>query len=569
VSVGALDVNRIRPPAAAESCGDKSRELLRRAIYERSLLLGVKPSFDFKELLTQASLARAAGRLLWPLMRPHRPAVLIGPGFGGAPLLYAIAFAALESDGLDLTIWMVRDQRKAHRRKRWVEGPACDPSARAVIVDDFLGQGSAIDLVEEALAADERRVSLCAVAVLFDHWLPLGSRQLSVSRFPVVSLFKRHDIGLTRDCHDARPPAMRGSAPPLLKEQLWWRFEFNGWSEHPRKASPAIGDGAVFAADDRSQVWRFDGATGEAVWKHQALERPYKGIVQRLELVDGSIVFGCYDGTVTRLDTSSGAVIWRWRLDSHIHATPEIDLARQRVFVNTEQSNGGDPFGHLYCLDWSTGKVKWRRPHGFWAPATAAYCPKTDTVIAAANDQSLICVAADTGELRWRTATDGLVRGRPAVQDGRLFVATERGSLQSFSSASGELVQARPYGTGLPQQFVHAENGVVYVLDAGGHLVAFDTSDLRVRWMSRLRSPGVCAPLKIGHYLVVLSHRGHLAVLDPVKERKVWEGAVDGTYGQLPGVGWLADRTVIAFASQHAGLKLFSIDSFYDQAPSQ
>jgi outer membrane protein assembly factor BamB/orotate phosphoribosyltransferase len=543
---------------------DTEREALRRAMYAQVLLLGKDVTFDFKDLLSHAGHAHTAGRLLWDLIRPMRPEVLIGPGFGGAPLLYAVGLAALQTDGIDLTLLMVRDQRKTHYLKRWVEGAPCPAGARAVIVDDFLGKGTAVQLVDEALKADRRDLHLCGLAVLFDCWSPSGSRRLSVSRFPVASVFKRHDIGLSRDCHDARPPEMRGSAPAFVDQPQWWRFEFNHGSAPPYKSSPAIAEGGIFGADDRATVWRFDAETGETVWRRPSLQQPYKGIVQQLQVVDRSVVYGCYDGTVTRLDADNGEIVWRWRPDSHVHATPEVDLPNGRLFVNTEQYNAGSPIGHLYSLDWNSGQVIWQYTHGYWPPATAHYNAQTNAVIATCNDQSLVCVDADSGEVRWKASTTGMVRGKPAVSGSRVFVATEEGQLQSFDLETGERVRSRRHGPGLMHQFLHVADGVVYVLDNRWHLTAFDIDTFKIRWLSRLRSRGVWAPVAYGKYLIVLSRKGQLAVFDPAREIKLWEGQIGGTFNQQPAVGRVNGVPLLACASNDAGFKVFRIHPYYD-----
>ena len=542
--------------------------MLRRGILEHVVLLGTRLTFDFKGLLTQARFVKAAGRQLWRLVRPFNPDVLIAPGFGGAPLLYAVALAALEQDGADLAVWMVRDQRKTHYLKRWVEGPRLD-NPRAVLLDDFLGKGSAIELMEQALAADHRQARICAAAMLFDQWQPLGSRQLSVSRFPIVSVFRRHDIGLTRDCHDAQVPHMCGSAPPFVSATpAWWRFEFNGATGHPFKSSPTVADDSVFAADDACRVWRFDGASGEATWCHSSLARHPKGIVQRLQWIDGSVVFGCYDGTVTRLNAVDGEVAWRWRADSHVHATPVVDLPNQRVFINTEQSNNGEPRGHLFALDWSTGRVLWRHRHGFWPPSTPTYSDVHGSVVAASNDRSLVCVDACTGEPRWQAQTAGLVRGQAAIAGDMVWVATENGIVQGFDVRSGAELHKRHYGPGLRHQFLHAADGVLYVLDDNCHLIALDAESLRIRWLGKLRSPGAWAPLPFGKYLLVLSREGHLAVFDPSREVKVWEGSVGGDYRQQPAVGQVGGQSVLACAGHTSGLKLFHIHPHYEEIKS-
>jgi outer membrane protein assembly factor BamB/orotate phosphoribosyltransferase len=558
-----------RTPAPATATpgrdiGQDALEPLRRAILERVMRLDSTMVFNFKDLLSQASLARAAGRALWARIRHFEPEVLVGPGFGGVPLLYATAMAALEQDGVDLALWLVRDQRKAHAGKPWISGPRFAHTPRAVMLDDFLGRGSAVELVDLATAHEKMPLDLRAIAVLYDSWRWDGSRQLHVSRCPVVSVFRRHDLGLTRDCHDAAPPLMKGAAPPLVTQPLWSRLDFNGASERARKSSPVIADGALFAADDRSRVWRLDPLTGEAAWCRASQESHDKGIVQRLQHVDASLVYGCYDGTVTRLDAERGDVLWRWKIDRHVHATPEVDLARRCLFVNTEALQDGRPAGRLVAMDWDSGRVLWTFDHAFWAPGTARFDATRNRVLATCNDQSLVCVDADTGLLAWRSSTKGLVRGQPAIVGDALVACSENGWLQAFDLETGaELRSRRCGGGGRIHQFTHSANGMVYVVDDNDHLAVFDATDFRLVWVSTLRSPGTWAPVPFGRFLVVLSAKGHLAVFDDIARRKLWEGRVAGAYAQPPAAGIVDGVALLACASHRDGLGVYRIHDHY------
>ncbi len=553
-------------PGAARPCADAGLDALREAIVERVLRLGAKVTFDFKELLTQTRFARSAGIALWALIRRFEPEVLVAPGFGGAPLLFATALAAFEQDGVDLALWMVRDQRKGHFRKRWIEGPRFDRAPRVVMLDDFIGHGSAVALVDQALAEEKMAADLRAIAVLYDESCWDGARQLSVSRCPVVSVFRRQDLGLTRDCHDARPPTMKGSAPPLVGQPLWWRFAFNGATDKQNKCAPAIADGALFAADDLARLWRFDAVTGEPVWCRESIDRHPKGIVQRLQHAQGSVVYGAYDGTVTRLDDRTGQVLWRWKIDSFVHATPALDLDGGRVFVNTESSGPQGPGGSLVAMDWATGRTLWRHRHAFWAAGSARHDAASGSVVAPCNDESLVCVDAASGAPRWRVVTDGLVRGHAAIAGGSVIVCTENGWLQAFDLATGALLRSRRSGIGgRLHQFTRVEDGLVYAFDENAHFAAFDANDLRLRWISKLRSPASWQPVRWGHYLIVLSRRGELAAFDTRSGTKTWEGHVGGEYRQSPAIGLVDGEPLLVCASHHDGLKAFRLHSFYSQ----
>lgn len=544
---------------------DPDWERLRRRIYAQAIHFSASLVFDFRRMLTQASNTQAAGRLMWALVKPFNPQVLVGPGFGATPLLYATAMAAL-ADGIDLPVLMVRDRRKDHNLKKWVEGQRQPTGARAVILDDFMREGSALPLIEEALAADGHELDIRAVGLFFDMWQPLGSRQISVGKFPVVSLFKRHDIGLSRDCFDAKPPSMKGSHPDFVGEPLWWRYALNRKKSYRFKSVPLIADDAVFVADDDCRVWRLNADDGTVEWQYRSLANPLKGIVQQLQGADNSLVFGCYDGTVTRLDMRSGEVMWRWRLDSSVHATPELDIARNRLFINTEQWNNGKPYGHLYSLDWATGRVLWKHRHPYWPPGSPAYSAQGNSVFASCNDSSLVCVEADSGEVRWRQKTRGLVRGKPGLAGDRVLVATESGRLQCHDSRTGELLWMQNYGKPLMHQFVHVHGNKVFALDGKWHLTAFDLETGAIRWLARLRSSGCWTPVPFGRYLLVLSREGHVAVFDPELEIKVWEGKIGGLFEQPPAVGIAGGLPLMAAASNNAGLKVYRIHDFYGGA---
>ncbi|MFZ6721373.1 PQQ-binding-like beta-propeller repeat protein [Undibacterium sp. Ji49W] len=538
---------------------------LSEEIHLKAILLGNSLTYDFREMLTQADNVENAGILMWKLIKPYKPEVLVGPGLGATPLLYGIAAAALK-DGENLSIMMVRDKRKEHNRRRWVEGAKFRENARAIIIDDFLGKGSAIALVEEALRADGRKLQICAVAIFYDLWEPLGSRQISLGRYPVVSLFKRHDIGLSRDCHDAAPPLMKGEYPDFIDKPQWWRFNLNGHTDHPLKCSPVIADNAVFVGDDHSRIWRFDGETGETDWQYQSLGTPLKGIVQRLQFADNSISFGCYDGTVTRLDCKTGDVVWRWRQDSHVHATPEVDLANQRIFVNTEQENYGAAFGHLIALDWRNGQLLWQHTHKYWPPASPVYSALHNLVMATCNDKTLTCVDANNGEIKWQKKTRGMVRGKPGINSTSVFVASETGYLQSYDLVTGDEKWSRRHGAPNRHQFLHTDEEFVYVLDGQYHLSAFNTTNGELCWISKLRAKGVTAPVPFGQHFIVLSENGAIAVIDSRKKIKLWESYAGGHYQQPPAVGYINDQPFMALASNASGLKAFKIHSYYDQS---
>jgi outer membrane protein assembly factor BamB len=143
-----------------------------------------------------------------------------------------------------------------------------------------------------------------------------------------------------------------------------------------------------------------------------------------------------------------------------------------------------------------------------------------------------------------------------------MWWATENGFLSCVDIATGETIWERRYGQGLSHQWPLVRSQCVYVLDGRWHLLAFDCVTGELRWMSRLRAPGCSGALEYGQYLCVLSNGGQIAVFDPEREVKVWEGSVGGQHRQPPALaaGWLAA------ASNDEGLKVFRIASHYERS---
>ncbi len=550
-----------RPPGLPPALRASSEwEALRRLISTQAIRLNGSLTYDFRVLLTDAANARTAGRLMWQLIKPMQPQVLVGPGFGAAPLLFSTALAAAD-EGVPMQVLMVRDKRKGHNQKRWVEGNHLAAAGkRGVFVDDFMRHGSALKLVRQALKAENITLELTGAALFYDMWDPLVSRQWAVEGFPVLALYARHDMGLRRDCFDARPPLMKGAAPDFIKQPArWWRFELNTQRGYPRKCSPVIAGGAVFVADDHSTLWKHDLQTGEPLWSVPSVQAPRKGVVQLLQHVDNSLVYGCYDGTLTRVAAADGRILWRRRIDSSIHATPSVDAESGRVFINTEQWNEGQPTGHVQALHLASGQLIWKHRLGWWPPGSTAYCAANHTVLAPCNDYTLSALNAGTGQVRWVAQVSGLVRGRPYVRNGMVYVATERGRLHAFDVQTGAQVWEQRCGKGLMHQFITGMGDVVLVLDGTWHLLAFDARSGALRWLCRLRSPGCWCPVPYGGNLVVLSEQGHLAVVNPQGEVKLWEDGVPGRYHQPPAV----DEGSLVVASNNAGLQAYDIHPFY------
>ena len=225
--------------------------------------------------------------------------------------------------------------------------------------------------------------------------------------------------------------------------------------------------------------------------------------------------------------------------------------------INTEQWNGGHPFGHLQAMDWQTGRLLWSHAHAWWPPGSPVFDAARNAVIATCNDHTVICVDADTGSQRWKQATQGMVRGKPAVGwSARLPCHGKKGGCCVSTSKPGENPLENPLR---PRKRPPVRAGA-------------RRRRLRHRWplaLHGIRHPQrrnpladpVCAAPPTGTPCAAATTgycfpgRGNSPCSTLVRELKRWEGSIGGRYRQPPAVGTTRYGTLLAAASNNHGLK--------------
>ncbi len=160
---------------------------------------------------------------------------------------------------------------------------------------------------------------LFSCALLIDAWHPYGSRRIDASGVPVFSALRRHDVGLTRDS------MLKTSAPFDVSSPVWVRHGLISKPEFARKATPVIYQNSVIVALDDCSIHSYDLTTGDERWALEATNPRSKGCGNDLAVQpDGFMLVGLYDGTVTKIDATTGAVAWSRLLAMAIHSAPTV-----------------------------------------------------------------------------------------------------------------------------------------------------------------------------------------------------------------------------------------------------
>jgi polyvinyl alcohol dehydrogenase (cytochrome) len=188
---------------------------------------------------------------------------------------------------------------------------------------------------------------------------------LAGSQWPVAG----HDIRNTRnqdDEHTLRPDTVRFLHPA-------WTFTTHG----DVSATPAVVDGFVYFPDWGGYFHKLTAATGAAVWSKPVADYVSSStpVISRTgPAVDGSTVYiGTQQGGyILAIDTRTGALKWKTRVDAHplavITAAPVVYRDRLYVGVSSqEEGAAADPTypcctfrGSMVALNTHTGAVVWK-----------------------------------------------------------------------------------------------------------------------------------------------------------------------------------------------------------------
>ena len=181
---------------------------------------------------------------------------------------------------------------------------------------------------------------------------------------------------------------------------------------------------------------------------------------------DAAAFMTCDDGDVYAFDLATGEALWRTTTDGPFDAAP---LVKGGVVYAATMA------GTVYALDAATGEVKWRTSATARPIAVTPALSADGLLFVAADDGFLHVIAAETGNLiRSRRVSASPLRSAPVCSGHTVFVGADDGNLYALdaeytvqrayeTTPGARLATAGPalYGDTL---LCAATNGVLYVL---------------------------------------------------------------------------------------------------------
>jgi outer membrane protein assembly factor BamB len=233
-----------------------------------------------------------------------------------------------------------------------------------------------------------------------------------------------------------------------------WAFKTDGWV----LSSPAVAGGVVYFGSDDGNLYALETSTGATKWKFST-----SGPVRSSPaVVAGTVYFGSYDGRFYAVDAASGKLKWKF------------DTPGERRF----EAKG------LHGLFPRTQTMP-----DFWDFFLSSPAVEAGMVYFGSGDGNLYALDAETGQMKWKFATQDVVHSSPAVADGTVYFGSWDSYLYALDAATGQRKWRFKTGedkvnfnqVGI-QSSPAVDHGVVYFGCRDSHLYAVDARTGQEKW---------------------------------------------------------------------------------------
>ncbi|MDW8468315.1 MAG: outer membrane protein assembly factor BamB [Burkholderiales bacterium] len=291
--------------------------------------------------------------------------------------------------------------------------------------------------------------------------------------------------------------------------------------------SPALAGDSVYAAARDGTVLRLEATSGRVRWRASAGMR-LSGAIG----ADGEVaVVASEAGEVLALDAANGAPRWRARVSSEVLAAPKV--AEGLVLVRSADSR-------IFAFGAHDGRRRWvyqRASMPLIVRSPAGLTVHQGSVYAGFSGGKLVALALANGALRWE-ATVALPRGatelervtdvvgEPAADGREVCAAAFQGRVACFDARNGHPLWARDMST-VTGVSLDARNA--YVSDDKGAVHALERASGRSLWrQDRLAHRQLSLPLALGAEVAVGDLQGYVHLLARDSGAFVARQATDG-----------------------------------------
>ncbi len=327
----------------------------------------------------------------------------------------------------------------------------------------------------------------------------------------------------------AQKPANLVSIDKSLEvKRIWSSNAVGGVDDRYLKLNPFFVPENVIVADAEGRVASLAREDGHTLWKVSLKTNLTAG----LNGDDSLALVGSEDGELIALSTDDGSERWRTGLSSEVVAISPVNFGL--VVARTNDSK-------LYGLNSETGAVLWqvgRTPPSLVLRGVSTPLVDGDSLIVGFDDGKLVDYSMLRGSTQWETTVSLAtgrselerlvdIDGRMELQDGVVYVATNRGQLAAVSVAEGRILWTREISS---TAGVDVDDDEVFVSDEDDAVWAYDSRTGSSIWkQEQLQDRRVSAPAVVGDYVIVGDLEGYVHWMSRSDGRFVERSRSDGS----------------------------------------
>ncbi|MEO8485567.1 MAG: outer membrane protein assembly factor BamB [Betaproteobacteria bacterium] len=292
--------------------------------------------------------------------------------------------------------------------------------------------------------------------------------------------------------------------------------------------APLVTADAVYASASDGTIARIDPSTGRQVWRVSAGRSLSAGVGADAT----AVLVGTDKGEVLAFSPADGTSLWTSRVGSEVIAPPKISEGTAVVF-------SGD--GRVYALSTRDGATIWvyqRANPPLTVRNNAGAVIVRGGVFFGTAGGRLIGLDLATGSVGWEStvatpkgATEleriADVTSLPIVDERQVCAAAYQGRTACFDVVRGNVLWSRDIGS---LGGIAADATRLYVTDDAGAVHALDKSTGASIWkQDKLAQRRIGGPQVVGDYVGVVDVEGYLHLLSPVNGAYVGRVATDGS----------------------------------------
>lgn len=257
------------------------------------------------------------------------------------------------------------------------------------------------------------------------------------------------------------------------------------------------------------------------------------------------------DAVLIKLSRRTGVGVWKRKLGALAASSPAC--SDSRIYVSILQRGKGIKAGKVVAVDAEYGRTVWT--HLLRDRTESSPLLWRDRLYFGTEGGNVYSLRTKDGAQRWRTSTEGAVKGGVAMSGGKLFVGDYSGRIYAMRRTDGKIRWVRrPSAGGLhfrAGQFYSTPAvayGRVYIGSTDGRVYSLATSDGKTAWRAKTGGYVYGSPA-VGSAggrpsVYVGSYDGSVYAFDARTGRKRWKvptgGRISGSATLVGDTLWIA-----------------------------